>query len=390
MWRISNSISIDFSQNNAIVFCLFFSCIYRFDISMSYQTKRKAFTLVELLVVIAIIGILIGMLLPAVQQVREAARRTQCSNNLRQSVLAMHNYQSAFGRFPPGQNHEVSTSGTSRSARPIIPSSSDSTEAAEIGLNMFLLPFVEQGNLFDQFESATNGWDHTINFRTVRGPDGQPLVSTVIPFYICPSDLSPDGDFNMPWTHTDLSSDGFLHSKTNYIGVQGVLDQSLPEGDVVQLNRPSVDDTSLRWGLFGRNSKTSFADIADGSSNVIAMGERSSITEVEAGLDPDDPTAFNSYGAVWSGRGNSSTASSPRGGATTVYIGVIKDINPASAINFGVNGLRPTEGFSSSFHPGGVNVGYADGSVHYLVDDLSFDTHIALSVMADGEIVGEF
>ena len=336
---------------------------------------------------IAIIGILIGMLLPAVQQVREAARRTQCANNLRQNVLAMHNYESARGVFPPGQNSAQSD--RAREFNPIIPSPADSSAASEIGLNMFLLPFVEQVNLFELFESETNGWDHTEDFRTVVGPDGTPLVSTVISFYICPSDASPDGDFNRPWTHTDLSDNGKLHSKTNYVGVSGVIDSAAAGGDVIQLNRGTNAGTADRWGMFGRNSKTSFADIVDGSSNVIAMGERSSITEVEAGVDPGS-NPFTSFGAIWSGRGNSSTASAPRGGATTVYIGLIKDNSPASAIDFGINGLRTTEGFNSSFHPGGVNVGYADGSTHFLVDNLSFDTQIALSVIADGAVIGDF
>ena len=75
---------------------------------------------------------------------------------------------------------------------------------------MFLLPFVEQGNLFDQFEAATNSWDHTVDFQTVADNNGKPLVSTVIPFYICPSDSSPDGDFNRALTDASIA-DSFLH-----------------------------------------------------------------------------------------------------------------------------------------------------------------------------------
>ena len=141
--------------------------------------------------------------------------------------------------------------------------------------------------------------------------------------------------------------------------------------------------------MFGNNSRTEFGDILDGSSNVIAMGERSSITEVEAGFTGSDP--YPSYGAVWAARPNQNSdlispdfTSGLRASRSFASLGAIIDMNASGAAEFGVNGVRPTEGFTVSFHPGGCNVALADGSTHFLTNGTAFDTLVALSVMADG------
>ena len=117
------------------------------------KIRKQGFTLVELLVVIAIIGILIGMLLPAVQQVREAARRTQCANNSRQLVLAMLNYESAHQRFPPAINSEFSRG--REDAPPIIENPSMAGDGVQQGWGFFILPFLEQNALGQQYQTAT-------------------------------------------------------------------------------------------------------------------------------------------------------------------------------------------------------------------------------------------
>ena len=351
--------------------------------------RNKGFTLVELLVVIAIIGILISLLLPAVQQVREAARRVQCANNMRQNVLSMLNYESAHMSFPPGKNDEGTAN--KRTRRPITPRPSDMNDGRQYAWGIYILPFLEQNNLSSIMKEGTASWD--TDAMDALDANGIPVVSNVIPSFICPSDASPDGDFNRPWSHRDIV-DIRPHSKTNYVVVAGVLDPASSTGDVLQLNQSGFQNAANQWGMFGNNSRTTFSTLRDGSSNVIAMGERSSITEVEAGFTGSDP--FITYGAIWSARperngdladviddGNHASRS-------TAYIGLIRDINASGASEFGVNGVRPTEGFTASFHPGGVNVGLADGSVHFLADNTTYGTLIALSVMADGQVLGDY
>ena len=349
---------------------------------MIIRNRRRAFTLVELLVVIAIIGILIGMLLPAVQQVRESARQTQCLNNMRQLGLACLNYESAHGNFPPGLNGSTALS---RTKAPIRSLDMDPTDGLQLGWGVFILPFIEQTNLENSLKTATGGFNS--EFLTATDASGTLVVSNVIPAFICPSDSSPDGDFNKFWSHVS-NAETNPHSKSNYIACMGAYDRTNPTGGANGPGNPiaPMNDATrgfgVYWGIFGINSKTSFADISDGSSNVILLGERSSLSELEAGGSRDQ------YGAIWSGR----TATNDHWGQANLsgrnawyaVLGNIASDAATAAPNWTVNGERVSEGIASSFHPGTANVVYADGSSHTLDENISFSAFVNIARMSDG------
>ena len=351
---------------------------------MKRYTRRLGFTLVELLVVIAIIGILIGMLLPAVQQVREAARRTTCLNNTKQLSLACLNHESTHSRFPTGINFRGS--GLSRTSSPVAPIPGDANEAQNIGWGMFILPYIEQENLYSQIKTATGDWKDSWTTQTNAG--GQLLVSTVVSAFNCPSDNSPDDEFNKFWTpEAIVNAGGDLHSKSNYVGCMGATPNVKGSSVDALLNKPSL--TPENWGVFGLNSRTTFGEISDGSSNVLAIGERSSRTEEEAGSTQNLSNQRTSYGAVWSGEINGSWGAA-NGKAANVLFSTLGSINADNASSFTVNGFRQSEAPASSYHTGGAVVGFADGSSHFLSDDIAFDTLIQLCRMRDGQVVAGF
>ena len=245
--------------------------------------KRNAFTLVELLVVIAIIGILIAMLLPAVQAVREAARNTQCKNNIKQIALAAMNYESANMRFPPGLLEDVN---------PNLPGESEQ----RLGILCHLLPFIEANNVADliepnlsprRFGDDGNGegvW-HEFTLTGAEDDKNTRFASQFkIPSFECPSDgievpetfigarttaRAGDAvirDFNIAQIFESDVFGGRI-GITNYVGVGGAA------GDV-------ESDDSI-WvnheGIFGNRSETTFGNIPDGASNTLLFGESSSV-----------------------------------------------------------------------------------------------------------------
>ncbi|WDI43856.1 DUF1559 domain-containing protein [Bremerella sp. P1] len=300
------------------------------------RSRKSGFTLVELLVVIAIIGILIALLLPAVQQAREAARRMQCSNNLKQMGLACHNYMDiSQGSFPPGSYYKL-----------------QSGQWDSHGWAVAILPFIEQNALYDQYNFSLNP----------LAAAHQDIRRTVVDGYICPS-------FNGASTNTSgsLFSDGALFT---YQGIAGVyfndstLDQNLPG------NAGHGMITSN--GVFRINGERRAADIVDGLSNTIMIGDytHSDRTGVNSG--------FPGNVRVWI----AGTTSTVNGALYNLKIIYEDTINSRRDRNDGIafNHLPFT-----SKHPGGANFAAADGSVHFLPETINFDVYRAVATINGGE-----
>jgi prepilin-type N-terminal cleavage/methylation domain-containing protein/prepilin-type processing-associated H-X9-DG protein len=307
---------------------------------------RGAFTLIELLVVIAIIGILIGLLLPAVQKVRESANRLSCQNNLKQIGLALHNYHDAHQCFPPGY----------RASGPYYDGATDT--APGWGWQAFILPQVEQDNLY-----------HQLNFnQPVQASAG---IQTLVKVYLCPSDLTPDEAFAVP--------DGFgntiaLAAPTSYAACVG--------GD----ETGTTGATGL--GIFYRNSRTRLADVTDGNSSTILIGER----------------AWSNANSIWAGaiaggvirRGAFNPCQPVVAGAWFPAATLVQAHAHLNNALLDPDGSAGMDDFGSR-HVGGSNFLFADGSIHFLrsVPSDNADGHYtsdgvifqALATRANGEVI---
>ena len=270
--------------------------------------SRRGFTLIELLVVIAIIGILVALLLPAIQSAREAARRAQCSNNLKQLAVALHNYHDTFSKFPPGW-----------------------VDSGNFGWgwNVFLFPFTEQKSLYDDLDVERKTLIQVNNNAT-----SQPLLLTVIPNLRCPSDIAyATGEQNV-----GAGANQRPVATSNYVGSRGFF--NMANGDTS--NDPIIDNT-LNNGVLYANSRVRMADIVDGTSNTLALGEK--------GANATNAATPPLRAATWAGDGRTQN-----GDAVTAC--VRGKINQGNQNNF------------SSFHPGGANFALCDASVRFISENI--------------------
>lgn len=328
--------------------------------------NRNAFTLVELLVVIAIIGILISMLLPAVQQVREAARRTACKNNLRQLALALHNYESALMQFPPGYAYVLGTEYAS-TGYPV--SLGDANHLGQ-AWGAFVLPQIEQGNLHSQLDFRLPGFD-------AANLDGR---EEHIDVFICPTDI---------W-----SVDNFVVRDENVTPVEQYAAASYcanwgPASGVVETPGDSSDDWNLdatpdsSEGPFFRNSKTRFANITDGTSSTLALGERTNGPILDFDGQPIGAPPHPNFENVWFAAIRDIDAPDDDHGHMVLF-----DAEYAPNRAFGA-GTGADRGISAP-HDGLAQFAFLDGSVHTISEGIDIETYRALASMRGGEVVGEF
>ena len=310
------------------------------------QSARRAFTLIELLVVIAIIAVLIALLLPAVQSAREAARRISCFNNLKQIGIALHNYHDVHNAFPPGY-----ASNWKRDA------GDEGTAEDDIGHGWgwasMILPQMEQRNVYN-----------AINFGlTMTYPANDTAQLLRINGYLCPSDNPKP---LVPVRDEENTRTVYTVGSANYVGSFGT-------GEIGEA--PGRGD-----GLFFRNSHVSFRDITDGSSQTFAIGERSHDL---------------SY-VTWTGRaigGWLFTTASFEGGRNkfnpdpeesfTMVLGPIGTENLPRTPNYPAAHVEDYR----SWHPGGVNFLFGDGSVRFIKNQISEPIYQALATRAKGEIL---
>jgi prepilin-type N-terminal cleavage/methylation domain-containing protein/prepilin-type processing-associated H-X9-DG protein len=304
----------------------------------SCRCRRSAFTLIELLVVIAIIGVLLALLLPAVQKVRAAAARLQCANNLKQIGLALHQHHDTYGVFPPG-----------RVDAPFTVPQGNIIQGGH-GTFPFLLPFIEQEALARLYR-----WD-----RRSQGPENQPVATTQLKVLQCPS-AEPDR-----WVTAVEDPGNYSYGGKGACGDYG----GVREIDTRLVDLGLVDRADDYRGVLTRNCLTRIADITDGTSQTVVVSECAGRPKLWRAGRPV-PGIYASGGAWVGGTLTFGQGSSPDGATT---------LGPCA-----INCTNDREVYS--FHPGGANAVFADGSVHFLKADLGIRIFARLVTRAGGEVV---
>jgi prepilin-type N-terminal cleavage/methylation domain-containing protein len=323
---------------------------------LSVRGERSAFTLIELLVVIAIIAVLIGLLLPAVQKVREAANRIQCANNLKQIGLALHNYHDTNGTFPSGHVELKDAAGNFQ---------------YYTGWAISLLPYVEQDNLYRQYDNTVPN-QHSRN---------QAFCQTPVPLYICPSDING----NQILAPETIAPDGgsqpnppIRYRSSSYKAMTGIGDFTSThtyggfwnEVQDAKAAHPAGRGAFHGDGYSGLKPER-MADVTDGLSNTLFVGERHTKTHATRGMFWADSFNLYSKGATYPG-------------LTNIYLQPDYDL---CASRVDANYCKYGWG---SLHLGGMNWLLGDGSVRNMSINIDMIVFMALSTIAGDEVLPDF
>ncbi len=327
--------------------------------------KRAGFTLIELLVVIAIIATLVAILLPAVQQAREAARRSGCKNNLKQIGLALHNYHDTYSVLPPG--YALSEAGgKNKYNRP------------QYGWGVAIMPFLELGAMFDSL--APNSPRGLVDVYSSKSAADQQLLQTVISVYQCPTDVAPNP---VPQSIVNFGqgAGGYKYDvgKSNYL-----VCTIGPSAAIADATAQELQDAINNEGAFTGTYSYKFSDFTDGLSNTFLAGERDG--------GPTQPFTDGStstfFAGTWVGVGRPANFG-PQGIFT--HLG---RIDPSQRINrdfWAESGSNNSGGRAySSLHKGGAQFLMGDGAVRFVSENINSTMYLLIGKRNDGEVIGEF
>jgi len=331
--------------------------------------RWQGFTLVELLVVIAIIGILVALLLPAIQAAREAARRTECVNNMKQIGLALHNHHDTFRKFPLGTGNVKGSP----------------SNYGHGNWKYYILEYMEMSSM-----ANTPVTNPGVYWRTGSAPNTNTLVweKFLVPAYHCPS--SP-----LRWTRLSSQCTVCVNSETHdYIGIMGANPDPAGRGHPdVRTNRTSYGWVFNSGMLLGDESKK-MRDCLDGTSETMIVGEQSGNSWTTARTDYMSgwSCGHNCNMTVKEINDHSGGASDPISGIWPIRTGltvIVGSPNPVSAPQYGTGSTHHQVPLKS-FHPGGVQILLTDGAVRFLSDETDAEICRRLAVRDDGTVIGEY